>query len=364
MTTLLTTSTPTVPSPGTLTEATTAVTAAKITVDAYANAVINQPALHLDKLPDLAGHLTTAQGNATTWVEHTSPELVNRITDVIGFGDIWAAFMPTVRQKVKHGKKADVVQLLQIMRDNHLQPLEQAAKDSAAAVSSLGVAFAADDGNFTTDLQLGTSVYEGDQGVIAQLQKANSDLQNSMSHMMTLMAGSATAIVVGGLIVAVGALAEIPTAGASTVVVAAGVVVAGAGIAGVVTGAVEYNKELKHYRENLTTIAQDQAEMGVLTAMQGQISSLAAANEQAQNALQTLANSWTTVKGYFDNMIKDINGGISEYVVVLEELKAADLQWSRLTATAAALANNLGVSHVQVDTAQPTQAVVTDTAAA
>ncbi len=354
---------PTVPTPEGLSDAATGAIAAKLLVDGYANAVLQQPPLALAHVPDLDKHLALAQTNARSWVTQTSPAMIARITDIVGFTDVWAAFGPTVKKKLQAGDAAGAVQLLQVMRDNHLKPLMISAQLSADEAGALQVLLAKDAGNLASDQATGQSVYTGDKGAIAQLQTAEKDLQGSMSDMMTLIAFSAVGIVVGGLVVAVGLLAEIPTGGASTAVVAAGLLIVGGGIAGVAAGAVEYNKMLDDYRDKLETISKDQAEIAALTVMNGQVSALAAANGKAQGALSALANAWTTIHGYFDNMIGDLQTGIDIPSVVLPELDAADREWAHLAKTAVALADNLGVPKVQVDLTKPASVVVTDTAA-
>jgi non-hemolytic enterotoxin B/C len=341
--------------------AATDVITSKLVVDAYASAIIKQPALTLTEVPDLNAHLTKAQVNAATWVESVSSQMVLRITDVIGFGDVWSAFGPRIKQAVEAKNAGEVVSLLTVMRETQVKPLMSNAQASTAQAAQLQVLLAADEANMNADLTLGTSVYAGDEGVIRQLTHDNEDLQVSMSNLMTQIGLASTAIVVGGLMIVVGALAEIPTGGASTAIVVVGVGVTGAGIAGVVLSAKDYDTALNKYRGNLQTIAQDQAEMKVLTAMKGQVSGLAAANQSAQTALATLANSWTAVDGYFKNIIADLGAGLAFPDAVLEELDAANLEWARLTTTATALANNLGVPQVHVDLSQPPTVEVHDT---
>jgi uncharacterized protein YeaO (DUF488 family) len=349
---------PTVPKPQGLSDAATQAIAAKLVVDAYSNVVLQQPPFALDKVPDLGKHLALAQTNARGWVTQTAPAMVSRITDIIGFTDVWAAFGPTVRKRIQAGDSAGAVQLLEIMRDNHLKPLMISAHVSADDAAALQVLLAKDVGNFTADQTLGQSVYAGDKGAIAELEKSDRALQQSMTDMMTLAAVSAVGVVVGGLVIAVGLLAEIPSGGTSTAVVAAGILIVAGGIAGVGAGAGLYQTSLDEYRSNLEKIAKDKAEIAALTTMKGQVAALALANGKAQTALTALANSWTTVHGYFDNMIGDLQTGIDVPQALLLELDAADREWAHLATTAAALADNLAVPKVQVDLTKPASVVV------
>lgn len=356
----------TIPTPANLNDTVAQTGGAKLTVDTYCNVVVNQASITLDSLPELSSALQTAKDNATTWLHELSPLMIERVTDVVGFGDTWAGFTATIKQLIgaidEGNNRAELVEVLQAMCDNHLAPLERAALDSATQVGNLNIAFAHDKSAFDTLLDKATSIYLGDQGEIAQLQKASDSLQEAMSRMMALIAGSATAIVVGGLAIAVGVLAELPTAGASTAVIAGGALVVAGGIAGVVTGAVLYNKDLKAYSADLSQMATDKTAMAALTAMHGQVKNLSDANAQAQSALTAIANSWTTIKGMFDNMILDVNEATLIPAVALGDITAADLDWKKLTDTANALAQNFGVPPVHVDLTQPAEIVVKEAA--
>lgn len=361
-----TTTTTTAPAPAALSAAVPQASGAKLTVDLYANAVLNQPPLTLDGLDNLGPALNTAQGNAKTWVSTTSPEIILRVTDVVGFGDTWAAFTSTIENLVANidvdGNRAELVQVLQAMRDNHLAPLELSAQSTASDVTALGVLFASDKAAMDALLSQGTALYEGDSGKIAELKSANDSLQHAMSQLTDLIAGSATAIVVGGLAVAVGALAELPTAGASTAVIAGGALLIAGGIAGVSAGAVLYNKDVDAYAANLVLMANDKSAMAQLTGMHGQVSSLSNSNAAAQTALSAVASSWTAIKGMFDNMIIDVNEATLIPEIALQDIQAATLDWQSLTTLSNALAQNFGVPTAAVDLSQPAHVVVKDAA--
>ncbi|HEV2772334.1 MAG TPA: HBL/NHE enterotoxin family protein [Thermoleophilaceae bacterium] len=323
----------------TMKKQTQATSSAKLVVDAYCTTVLEQPTLALDKVPDLSGHQVTAKQNATNWQTKVAPLLIQTNTDLLDFSHNFASFynpLYSLAQNIDVGdNRAQFIHGLQILTRN----IEDKQKNSQTALDTLtdfrGLVLA-DHNNFSHDIQIGNSMYEGDQGEIATLQARNDALQSKMSQDLTIIGLGATAVVVGGLIIAVGLLAEIPTAGASTVIVAAGIVVVAGGTVAMGIAGADYTKSAKEYSQNLRTIATDQAEIAVLHGAGDQLGKLVTANESAVDALDTMVKTWQTLGSEFNGVIDQLQNRVdpNDGPWLVSELGTAKLDWDDVTTTA------------------------------
>jgi Bacillus haemolytic enterotoxin (HBL) len=312
---------------------------AKLVVDAYCSTVLEQPALAIDKVPELSGHQVTAKQNATNWQTTVAPLLIQTNTDLLDFAHNFSSFynpLYTLAQNIDAGNnRAQFIQGLQILTGN-IQDKQTRSQNALDKLTGFRALVITDQANFTADIATGNSVYEGDQGLIQQLQNRNDALQSAMSQDLTIIGLGATAVVVGGLAIAVGLLAEIPTAGASTVIVAAGIVfVAGGSVAMGLAGK-NYTDSAKEYAQNLTTIAQDQAEIAALHGAGDQLTKLVTANQGAVGALDTMVKTWQTLGTEFNGVIDQLQHHVNpdDGPWLVSELATAKLEWDDVTATA------------------------------
>jgi non-hemolytic enterotoxin B/C len=312
---------------------------AKMVVDAYCTTVLEQPTLAIDKVPALSGHQVTAKQNATNWQTTVSPLLIQTNTDLLDFAHNFSSFynpLYTLAQNIDVGNnRAQFIQGLQILTQNiqDKQTRSQTALDKLTDFRGLVIT---DQANFTQDIQTGNSVYEGDQGLIKKLQDRNDALQDAMSRDLTIIGLGATAVIVGGLAIAVGLLAEIPTAGASTLIVGAGIAfVAGGSVAMGLAGK-NYTDSAKEYSGNLSAIATDQAEIAALHGAGDQLTKLVTANEGAVGALDTMVKTWQTLGTEFDGVVDQLQNHVNpdDGAWLVSELGTAKLEWDDVTTTA------------------------------
>jgi non-hemolytic enterotoxin B/C len=308
-------------------------------VDAYAQAVLKQGIITLAKVPSLADNQRTAQTHATSWLNVVSPQMIQTNTDLLDFAHNFNNFytpLVNLASNINTGNnRALFIQGLQILITK-IQGHQTNAQAALTAVEGFSGALDTDLGNFNNDLTTGTSIYEGDHGEVKELTKANDALQDAMNKDMAMIAGGAVMIVVGGLMVAVGALAEIETAGASTVLIVGGLAVAGGGGAMIGIGAKNYSDSLATYKANVQTIATDNAEMAALTVANHQITALTSAGATAQTALSAIVTTWQTLGTQYNAVIDEMQTGVNpdDGPFLLAELATAKNDWDDVAATA------------------------------
>jgi non-hemolytic enterotoxin B/C len=214
--------------------------------------------------------------------------------------------------------------------------------------------------NFLTDYNTAQTKIMGDGGEISQLNDQLQADQDAMNKDNSMIAGGCVMGVVGGLMIAVGALAEIETAGASTALIVGGVVVAAGG--GVLIG--EGTKDLiakqNDYRdvsEQITTINNS---IAALTTVKGQLDSF---NNELANAIAAVGNvdkAWQTIGDSFTDLSTQLTSHIdTTSVFLVSEVTQAGSEWTDLKA----LIVNLETFH-DIPTTPQTVAQATQTPAA
>lgn len=318
-----------------------ATASAKMIVDAYATQVLEQPKLSLAELPDLATHQATAKTNAEAWSNTVSPLIIQANTDVLDFSNQFNSFYTTLLKLAhaidKGDNQATFVKGLQLLTDG-IEDKHKKATTAFGKLTDLQGSVTTDHANFAGDQSLAQTIYAGDTGEIARLQKLNDSLQTSMSNDLETIGFEATGFVVAGLTIACGLLLELPTAGASTAIVAAGILV-GVGTTGaMITAGVQYGKALSKYKSNVAQIATDQAEVAALGAVGDQITSLMTATSQGVVALGSMVDTWRTLGTQFTGVIGQLQGvGPVKPDAgddLAAELTAAKADWDDVTATA------------------------------
>ena len=326
-----------------LKDQTRATSSARMLVDAYSTAVLQQPAFGITQLPEIDTNLTTAKKNCTSWGQTVKPLLIQTNTDLIDFSNQFDSFYgPLVRLANDIGtgnNRATFVQGMQIL-GGKIGEKQTNAGGALTTLQGFQSGILTDQGNFKDALDKGNALFGGDKGEIANLTKENVALQKAMSNDMMMIGFGATGIVVGALIIVCGALLEFETAGASTALIAAGILVAGGGTAAMTTGAIDYANKNKDYTKNLVTIAKDTAELTALNGMHDQVTSLVTAGGQAVGALQAMVNTWQTLGTQFKNVIQQVqdtsgDAGKPDFDAwLLAELQTAKSDWDDVAGTA------------------------------
>ena len=143
-----------------------------------------------------------------------------------------------------------------------------------------------------------------------------------------MIAGGSAAAVVGGLIIAVGVLAEIPTAGASTALVVGGVAVVGAGAGVAIAGGVDYGKKTKELKLAMESLSRAKSQFSAATNVNHYIQELSARTQEAMSAISSLQKGWQTLGNDFDITLEAFDRVDPDFAFFLcAQLEAANKNW-------------------------------------
>ncbi|HEX9964670.1 MAG TPA: HBL/NHE enterotoxin family protein [Allosphingosinicella sp.] len=311
-------------------------------VNACCTSILQQENLVVPSMPGIATHQQTARDHANNWINTVQPTLIAAIHGIVAFGNQFDAFMtPLLAAAAKVATdptaKNTVVTGLTLLKNNATTHMKTAT-NSTNAVAGFRENFSSDFSSFQSDLsavQTQLTADSPDTGSIAQLTKKCEADQTAMSKDLAMIAGGATGMVVGGLMIAVGALAEIETAGASTaLILAGGVMVAGGAVMTGMAGS-HYHNLLNDYHDDMVKLAAAKAELTLLIHVKGQLTALDEQIDPAVKALNSLQASWQLLGTEFQTLLGQVNGTDINGPFLQQQLVAAQTDWSDLATQAA-----------------------------
>lgn len=315
---------------------------ASVLLQAYTQTVLGTPDIKLPEsvntesnstvVQDLPKHQALARTNATTYLTSVNKTLIDRVADIIGFSNLWNAEYTTLVGLAKDIDSGDNKATFQSGIENLINQTNQKNADASAAIDALNKFLPLveqDVRNLTGDESDVTVALGGENGAIAQLKKQIDADNAAIDKDMAIIAGGATAAVVGGLMIAVGVLAEIETAGASTALVVGGLaVVAGGSVAMGIAGKnladtksalADSTKELKIDELSYASTKQANVTVGKLVT----------AVQQASTAVENLQKGWTSLESDFTQVIEQLDTAdpdLGSWLVNV--LEAANTDWA------------------------------------
>jgi archaellum component FlaC len=218
-----------------------------------------------------------------------------------------------------------------------LQQLQNALDDKKKSV----IVVSKDLNNFITDINQDISNFHtasikadtiigGDQGSLASLDSAISKIDTTISVAIAGIAISGLVTVGGGLLVAVGSIANFVTAGTSTPVIVAGVALVVVGVAGVTASSIVLKNTLEAKSKLLQQKAELNANLIFLKNFKSTIGTLETSASLASSQLGSMSNAWVTLGNNMGNVIQALDNArtYSELTITVQAyLNTANTQW-------------------------------------
>lgn len=357
-----------------------------IQLNVLAKAVAEQPqfpTIDIDGLRDLNKHLATAQQHAEAWLNGYSGQCWNTLQGLISFGETFdnlygslaaAAKAMADESEFKPGEISKLIGALQALQTLVRQQQDTCQK-TYDTLTVYRTQVTQDESTFKTDYDTANRILGGTTGEIAQLEKKIDAEQSALNKDLAMIGGGATMMVVGGLMIAVGALAEIETAGVSTALIVGGVAVIAGGATMTGIAGKNYDDTLKALRADQSRLAQDKAELTLLQHAKGQISGLTGTLDQTTAALANLVTAWQQLDNGIGAVVSDLQNP-QDYlasirksdpsatpqtvsIIVSAELETAQQDWSSAVDIASSLlAKGRNVQYISTGSEAPTQAAI------
>ncbi|MEU2433193.1 HBL/NHE enterotoxin family protein [Streptomyces sp. NPDC007861] len=331
---------------GALAKQSRATAGSRVLVDTYTTAVLEQKDVVFDSVKGLPDVQKNAKEHASEWRDSVSPALISVNTDLMTFANSFTSYYAPLQRMAEDIKNPDSrnnfikgMQLLVGKIDGH----QKNSADALKKLNTLNDHILGDHRDFEGISTQVKSKITGDNGQLPTLEDLEESLKKAMNKDLTIIATSATAVVVGGLMIVTGLLAEIPTAGGSTPLILAGVAVAGAGIAGTTMASIDYANKKKELSDTITKIADVKSDLAVLKGLQATYGSLSESSSDATKCLTIMSNTWTQLGTQFNNIITELRDSEKDDSIWLTaNLDAAHKDWTDLHATASLIAEQTG----------------------
>lgn len=318
-------------------------TSAALVVQNYAATVLTQPDLSLpDVLPNLPAHQQAARTHATNWRDTVQPQMIKTNTDIVDFANSFDSYYNPLMQlavKIQQNPKDGPSIATFASGVAQLQALVAAKQTSTTTVvNSLGsfqTDLAADARAFGADFNTAEATLAGKDGQIAALGNQIDAIHTAMDKDLAMIAGGSVAAVVGGLMIAVGVLAEIETAGASTALVLGGLAVLGTGAGVAIAGGVDFAKQSSALGTAITTKTNLQQQYAATKQVNNIVQSLSTQAAAAVTAVGSLMTGWQTLGQEF----VEFQGALSSATpnlgfFLIAQLNTAKADWDDVAAQA------------------------------
>lgn len=313
-----------------------------ILVQTYTKTITTQPIITgLDLIPNLGDHQTTAVGHANTWLSTCQPDIIQMQTDIGAFADGFNSYyqpLLDLANKIAAGgvdQPAYVTEFNEGLSELQAQVTTNRAhvKEITDDLNTFQAELSGDYQNFLGDYQTASTKILGDGGEVSQLNGQLTADQDAINQDNAMIAGGAVGAVVGGLMIAVGALAEIETAGVSTGLIVGGIAVVGGGGAMIGVATKDLIAKQNDYRdvsEQITTINND---IAALTTIKGQLDSFNTELDNAITAVSNVDKAWQTIGDSFNDLSTQLTTNIkTSSPFIVAEVTQAGSEWTDLKA--------------------------------
>ncbi|MGF6851593.1 HBL/NHE enterotoxin family protein [Paraburkholderia sp. CI3] len=287
---------------------------AALTVQTYANSVLEQPQVDFSGIDGLSQYqtqindgLTTAKGHAIYYLDTLQPSLIENMANIDNYYQLNKALPATLPAGSTVAEWAAALTAVQ----QESVKYQGAANQIVTNLQTLGANLTTDSADFTTTVTNMNSAVGGADGILATIKGELSKFQAEIDGAIAGIVLSGLAVVGGVFVICVGAIAEFVTAGASTSAVIGGVGIVLVGVlgeAGSAAGLVAANKAKASL---LTEQADLKEEVKLATAISGGYTSLSTQVNGAITAASAMANAWESITSDLGDIIADLNNGIS-----------------------------------------------------
>lgn len=282
-------------------------------IQQYANSVKEQPNVDFSKFKNLVKYqneinngLKTAQIHADNYLNTIQPNMIQNIANI---GNYYALHNAVQSTLPPGSTERDWLMALRALEDQ-AKAYEADAHSVVITLQTLTSNLSTDSANFAKIVLDLNSAVNGDNGVIAGINKNLSKIQGQIDGAIAGTVLSGLAIVGGIFMVAVGGIGEIFTGGASTALIVGGIAVVAVGVGGEIASALILKNLNDEKAKLISQKANLKAEVKLATGMSSGYGSLNKQVKSAVDAATSMKNAWGFLSSDLGTMADDLNKGI------------------------------------------------------
>lgn len=297
--------------------------AGSIQIQTYCITITTQPIVNgITLVSDLPTVQHTAIDHANQWLNGYVSELqsmMGRLSDFSGtYNSYYAPLLhaatqlenSTTKQEKNHWTPIVKEGLGQLMQGKSgITQFASDAKNWHKTLDGWRTSLETDAGKFTTEANKAIDEITSNKGEISQLEKTDKSLQTAINKDIAMVAGGAVMDVVGGLMIAVGAVGDFVTAGTSTPLVVAGLAVVAGGSTMMGIAGHNMHDDINKLASNKAEIKKLHQDVTVLNTVDGQLSGFHQGAIAAVAGAENLANSLSDVNSGFEAYLSELNSG-------------------------------------------------------
>lgn len=321
--------------------------AAAIASQTYANAVLVQPDVRFDVLPNFADQQLAMRTHAQDFKHDILPQVIHVSADIVDFYNTYAAYYEILYPIARNLAGGDHSQLTQFIKGlkamvELAQGKSDRARNAANALRGYGNKVIVDEKQINHAEQIFQEKVVSDQGELKEAQKTLQSLNSILDSDIALIAAGSAGAGIGISLVVLGLFTEIPSAGTSTSVILAGLGMAVTGGGAIGRAATEFDKTLKLYVTEMQKIALLKQEISVFTTVTHQLTRFSTAAENASQAALDYDQEWGTVVKNYQQLIQDLTNSKTDAFLPIR-LTASLNHWKSLASQARAFQGNLSM---------------------
>jgi non-hemolytic enterotoxin B/C len=283
-----------------------------LVVQGYALSALRQPNIDVkgfDQLQPIGkainDRLDIARDHSTFYLDTLLPRMIGTVTDIDQYVNLHNGLANALDPSKS---QAEAVALLKVAQ-GRVQDYQKRAGVLVVDLGKLRTMFSDDSRVFQDQTNKLNVAVEGDGGVLTSLEKDLADIDGKIAGAITGVTLGGLAIVGGGFMIAVGAIAGFVTAGTSSVLVVGGVGVVVAGVAAVTASSIALAGFLDMKGSALHKQTHLKEEVKLAAGLRSGIESLANAASSAASATQDMANAWSFMDQHLGNLASNLETG-------------------------------------------------------
>lgn len=286
---------------------------AGLQMQSYCNTVLSQPKVDFQGFDNLTTFETeintgivTAQTRASHYLDDIQPLIIRNITNMSNYFDLHSAVATSLPPDATKKEWLDALAAVKETADGY----QEEAKRVVVVLQDLHRGLTTDVASFASTVSKLNAAVDGDNGVLANIDKQVDDIDGKMAGAITGIVLSGLAVVGGGVMILVGALAETVTGGLATALVVGGAAILIAGVGGAIGSGIALGGLLDAKADLLTKKSSLKAEVKLAQGMSTGFKALGNQASTAVDAATDMRNAWTFLGEDLSSLSGNLHKGI------------------------------------------------------
>lgn len=282
-------------------------------LQAYCNSVREQPTVNLSSFDNLAKYgaqinagLASAQARAVDYIDRIQPAIILNVANISNYFDLHSAISTTLPEGSTKKEWLDSLAAVKEQADEY----KHHSDGIVNLLKPLNGGLTTDVASFARTVSELSAAVEGDNGTLAQLDHDLSDIQGKIGGTIAGIVISGLAVIGGGVLILVGALAEAVTGGLATALVVGGAAILIAGVGGTIGAGIALGGLFDQQANLINRKTSLRSELQLATLMKGKFADLRDQAGTAVQAATAMQNAWEFLGADLGNLSADLNKGI------------------------------------------------------